>query len=412
MPREHGRLRVSINQDEDFTDLRPLEQWLYARLLARADINQAGVLPLNLRKWARMSNHIEPVEVRGIADGLATRRFLILDYDTDEALVRTFIRNDDVWKQPHVLMSACASAMAVESPAIRDHLAVEIAKVRDDALSPLKEKTRARLEPKIDEALRVLAPGGPRDPSVNPKPNPSGNPKAKGSSNPSDEPKQEPFPEGFTEPMSEPPGEVEGEGAPSRGGLDPSSSDADAPDVESSEPGRDGPGFHPQADALCERLVARVVENGAKKPTVSKVWRQNARLLIDKDERDFDEACRLIDWAQADSFWRGNIMSIPTFREKYDQLRFKARESARWRIAAPPGQRDQLTDAEVRAILQPPHRDYLEPPEEIEDDPAARSAWFKKQRDERMAQYRADANHLLETSEAARHILARLRRSS
>jgi hypothetical protein len=34
----------------------------------------------------------------------------------------------------------------------------------------------------------------------------------------------------------------------------------------------------------------------------------------------------MIRWCQADEFWRGNILSMPKLREKYDQLRLKALE--------------------------------------------------------------------------------------
>jgi hypothetical protein len=67
-----------------------------------------------------------------------------------------------------------------------------------------------------------------------------------------------------------------------------------------------------------------VVENGGRPPTITAQWRTSARLLLDKDGRDLAKALNLIDWCQADSFWRSNILSMPKFREKYDQLRLRA----------------------------------------------------------------------------------------
>lgn len=82
----------------------------------------------------------------------------------------------------------------------------------------------------------------------------------------------------------------------------------------------------PRADVerLCRRLSEKMVENGCKEPTITTSWRDSARRLLDTDQRPFDEAMRLIDWCQQDNFWKGNIRSLPTFREKYDQLRLKA----------------------------------------------------------------------------------------
>lgn len=191
------------------------------------------------------------------------------------------------------------------------------------------------------------------------------------------------------------------------------SPDADASHADSDgQPGRDERGYREDSDALCALLERLIIANENKPPKVTNRWRQQARLLLDDDKRDYDQAWRLIEWSQRDRFWRINILSMPKFREQYDKLRLKAADDPQWRIAAPPGQRDELTPAEVKAILQRGHRDFADPPREIRDDPEARSAWFKSQYDERLAQDRADAEELLETSEHARSILAKLRRSS
>lgn len=78
-------------------------------------------------------------------------------------------------------------------------------------------------------------------------------------------------------------------------------------------------------EALCERLRDLVIENGSK-AKITDTWRREARLMLDRDERDFEKALRLIEWCQADPFWRPNVLSMPKFRAKYDQLRLKANE--------------------------------------------------------------------------------------
>lgn len=80
----------------------------------------------------------------------------------------------------------------------------------------------------------------------------------------------------------------------------------------------------PDVEALCNRLAARVEENGSKKPTITKEWRDAARLMIDKDGRTYDQILYLIDWAQSDAFWRSNILSMQKLRKQFDQLRLKA----------------------------------------------------------------------------------------
>jgi hypothetical protein len=81
----------------------------------------------------------------------------------------------------------------------------------------------------------------------------------------------------------------------------------------------------PEFDRLCNRLADHIEGNGANRPTITARWYDAARLLIDKDKRTEEQVAWLIDWCQADDFWRSNILSMPKLREKFDQLLLKAR---------------------------------------------------------------------------------------
>lgn len=80
-------------------------------------------------------------------------------------------------------------------------------------------------------------------------------------------------------------------------------------------------------ESICGRLHDRIVANGSR-ATIGDSWRNEARLLIDRDDRDIDEVLELIDWCQADDFWKSNILSMSKFRQQYDKLRLR-RESER-----------------------------------------------------------------------------------
>lgn len=85
----------------------------------------------------------------------------------------------------------------------------------------------------------------------------------------------------------------------------------------SAQPTRD------DVEQLCQRLHGRVTANGAK-ATITKKWRDEARRLIDLDGRELTKALNLIDWATSNTFWAPNILSMPKFRERYDQLQMQA----------------------------------------------------------------------------------------
>ena len=153
----------------------------------------------------------------------------------------------------------------------------------------------------------------------------------------------------------------------------------DLTETHSSSPkltlGRDGKGWEgkektsssaepPRQDVeeLCTHLRDRIIGNGGK-ATISAKWRTEARLLIDRDDVDIEVAHRLIDWCQDSDFWHANILSMPKFREKYQQLLLKARASTSSR---PSGRgANGLTPREMEIahaemLKENPDRDLLE----------------------------------------------------
>jgi hypothetical protein len=112
-------------------------------------------------------------------------------------------------------------------------------------------------------------------------------------------------------------------------------------------------------DRVCGHLADRIQANGSKRPTITKGWRDAARLMIDRDGRAEEQIHRCIDWCQDDEFWRSNILSMPKLREKYDQLRLKASEK----------KPEQQTTRDWR--------NHEEPPADILGDPDAYTQWVR-----------------------------------
>jgi hypothetical protein len=81
-------------------------------------------------------------------------------------------------------------------------------------------------------------------------------------------------------------------------------------------------------ETLCSTLAELMIRNGCKPPTVTQKWRDAARLLLDRDGVTLNDAMGVLGWCQSDEFWRANVQSMPTFREKYDRLRLQAARSS------------------------------------------------------------------------------------
>jgi len=97
--------------------------------------------------------------------------------------------------------------------------------------------------------------------------------------------------------------------------------------------------------------------------------------MIDLDGREPDKAANLIRWSQANTFWRKNILSMPTFREKYDQLRLAALEDWDKNKSAPITPDGGIN---VEAVLGRDVWSPGTPPEGL--DVAGEIAWKKEQR--------------------------------
>lgn len=76
-------------------------------------------------------------------------------------------------------------------------------------------------------------------------------------------------------------------------------------------------------ERVCEHLSQRLTERQVKH-TVTKAWRDAARLMMDADGRTETQVHNMIDWSSKSAFWAGNVHSMPTLREKYDKMKAQA----------------------------------------------------------------------------------------
>jgi hypothetical protein len=311
MAREHAQIKLAIWADDDFRDLTRDEQHLYFALVTHPSLSYAGVVDWRPARIAALAADWTREDVETTAKGLIAKRYIVVDEETEEALVRSFIRNDEILKQPKVALAMLTAWAGVASKLLRGVIVHEIKRLHAETPTLPAFTSTATAS---GERLRELLTKPGVDPSASPTPNPSG----KGSGNPS----ATPNPKGPGNPSGSP----DPDPSPVPGSKNLSSSPtADA--VDDKQPKRTPrPDKNDRDDvrALCNLMVELVVANGSKRPTITKAWQDDARLLIDKDGRDLRKALELMRWAAKDTFWRSNVQCIPTFREKYDQLRLKA----------------------------------------------------------------------------------------
>lgn len=144
MAREHARVLCSIwRPGDDFRTRSPEAQRLYFLLLSQRELNNAGVMPVMVNKWARCSAGTTTGDIEKALAELVDSRYVVVDWDTEELLVRTFIRNDGILKHRYTRRSALRSAEQIESRILRHALAAELVRIGD----PEGIETASRLDP-------------------------------------------------------------------------------------------------------------------------------------------------------------------------------------------------------------------------------------------------------------------------
>lgn len=102
----------------------------------------------------------------------------------------------------------------------------------------------------------------------------------------------------------------------------PEPSPSPSPSPENSECHIVDPDVAELADLLADRILENHPDNSLSRDRGRRVisWREEIERLIRIDKRAPAEVRAMIEWCQADSFWRANILSAKKLREKWDML--------------------------------------------------------------------------------------------
>lgn len=312
MARDRAAIRLDIWTDDDFRALSVSAQHLYLHLLSSPTLSYAGIADWRPARIAGMSKGATKASVTDAAGELTRGFFIILDEETEEVLIRSFLKHDGLMNKPNVAKAMVTAYGKTVSSLLRGVMVHEL--VRMNERTP---ELRSFQEEGVSELLTK--------PAINPF---------------------ELELEGFQKDV--------GKGS----NFDPSllTTNSLLLTPSYSLPTTSPDGVRDEVKDLCYLLVNLMTDNGDKAPTITQGWLDAARLMLDKDGREYDAAVRLMRWTLADSFWRGNIRSMPTFREKFDQLRHAA-NAKQAAVKPTPEQRARqtmalATDIDMREIVQ------------------------------------------------------------
>jgi hypothetical protein len=132
---------TALSADKDFVKLGPLEQLVFMKQLwLSPHLDSAGFHPLQMSKWARdFTPEIKEAEIRNVVGNLERRKWIAVDYDTEEVFVVPFIRLDAA-KQPQIYVAACRAIQAAQSSGLRGRAWEEILIVHPPKVKHSKDK--------------------------------------------------------------------------------------------------------------------------------------------------------------------------------------------------------------------------------------------------------------------------------
>ena len=177
MARSHATIYgTAWGMDSQFRELPSDVQLLYIALLAQPDLNLCGVMPYLPQRWQRFAPDFDTDKVETLTASLEMSGYVVVDVDTVELWIRSFMFHDRVLAQPQIAMAAAQAFDAVQSAKLR-HLIVQSLppELRQTWPECLKGVTRTQAKVLLDGCDAATW-----KPSVSPNATPNGSPNARG----------------------------------------------------------------------------------------------------------------------------------------------------------------------------------------------------------------------------------------
>lgn len=128
MAREYARIVTAIWGDKDFKALDAKAQRLYVLILSQPDLTMCGIITPALARWSSTCSDGSLRTTKAAIKDLTDKRFLIMDDDTDELWVRSFVHHDLNLKIPNVWVGMSKGFDSISSDSIRCQFLKELRK--------------------------------------------------------------------------------------------------------------------------------------------------------------------------------------------------------------------------------------------------------------------------------------------
>lgn len=140
MARTYAQVYLTIWNDPDFRDCSTDAQWLYFTMLTHSSLSSCGVMDWRPARLTAMSNGMSIPRIQHAAWELGQKRLIAVDPDTEEALVRSFVRHDGILKSPNKTKALVREYGGIASRKLMQLVSIEVrrAAAEDPTLNGLE----------------------------------------------------------------------------------------------------------------------------------------------------------------------------------------------------------------------------------------------------------------------------------
>ncbi|WAY18417.1 hypothetical protein OF855_24580 [Mycolicibacterium fortuitum] len=128
--KDHSEINLAIWGDDDWLDLTPPAQHLYFVLWTSPQLSYCGAGEWHPGRIAAMSKDWTVQSVEAAAAEISRELFLIIDTNTEEFLLRSWIKHDGLWRKPNMAVSMANARAALASRTLRGVVVHEVQKIK------------------------------------------------------------------------------------------------------------------------------------------------------------------------------------------------------------------------------------------------------------------------------------------
>lgn len=159
MARDRANINTGIWNDADYRKLTVDAQHLYYMLMTHPTLTYVGVADWRPKRLTAYAAGLTVERIEAAAAELVAGHYIVIDDDTEEVLVRSFVKHDGLLKQPRLSVSMANAYATTASNQIRGVVVHELLRQRHE-----NPEYKCWADPRVADVLTQPA----SDPKANP----------------------------------------------------------------------------------------------------------------------------------------------------------------------------------------------------------------------------------------------------